>query len=229
MVAKIITIVNQKGGSGKTTLTMQISGSLAKRKKKVLVVDADPQGTATRWSSSASEDSPFPASVCGLSAAGESVHKEVRKFVDKFDYILIDCPPAIDSHVPQSALIISDLAIIPVIPSPADLWATKGIIKLISLAHSLNEGLKAIIVPNMCQLQTNLAKEALECLQDFEIPVSKTCIHQRNVYRESSAYGQTVHMFGIIKGGRAVEEVESLTGEILSLLKNDKSNISNAA
>ena len=69
MAAKIIAVVNQKGGSGKTTVSMQLAGALARRKNKVLVVDADPQGTATRWAASALDETPFPASVVGLSAA----------------------------------------------------------------------------------------------------------------------------------------------------------------
>ncbi len=94
MTAKIITVCNQKGGSGKTTLSMQLAGTLARRKNKVLVVDADPQGTATRWAASASDENPFPASVIGLSAANEKVHREVKKFVGDYDFIVIDCPPA---------------------------------------------------------------------------------------------------------------------------------------
>ena len=123
MAAKIIAVVNQKGGSGKTTLSMQMAGALARRGKKVLVVDADPQGTATRWAASAEDDNPFPAAVVGLSAASEKVHREVRKFVDNYDFILIDCPPAADSPVPQSALLVADLALVPIIPSPLDMWA----------------------------------------------------------------------------------------------------------
>lgn len=224
MACKIITLVNQKGGSGKTTLCMQLAGFLSQNSKSVLIVDADPQGTSTRWSSAAGDSTPFPASVCGLSAAGEGVHKEVKKFIDKFDFILIDCPPAIESVVPQSALVVSDLAIIPVIPSPADLWATQGIVKLIKSAQAMNPTLKALIVPNMCLLQTNLAKEVIEILEDFEIPVSKVRIHQRNIYRESSAYGQTVLNYGI-KALKAFQEMQGLTAEVLSLLEKNETNI----
>ncbi|MBV9226823.1 MAG: ParA family protein, partial [Acidobacteriaceae bacterium] len=128
MRAKIVSLVNQKGGCGKTTISMHIAGALASRRggKKVLVVDADPQGTATRWAASASDEDPFPASVVGLAAANTKVHREVRKFVNDYDFIIIDCPPAADSPVPQSALLITDVALVPVIPSPPDLWAAIG-------------------------------------------------------------------------------------------------------
>lgn len=132
MPAKIITVANQKGGSGKTTVSMQLAGTLARRGYRVLVVDADPQATATRWAASASDDIPFPASVVGLSAANEKVHREVRKFIDDYSVIIIDCPPAADSQVPQSTLLVADLVLVPIIPSPLDMWAAVGIKQVIA-------------------------------------------------------------------------------------------------
>ena len=77
-MAKIIVISNQKGGAGKTTITMQLAGGLSMLNKKVLVVDGDPQGTAVRWCSAASDELSFPASVISLSAAGEKIHREIN-------------------------------------------------------------------------------------------------------------------------------------------------------
>jgi chromosome partitioning protein len=185
MPAKIISVVNQKGGSGKTTLSMQLAGALARRGNKVLVVDADPQGTATRWAASADDEKPFPASVVGLSAASTKVHREVKKFVDDYQYVIIDCPPAADSPVPQSALLIADL--------------------------------RSRLVINQLQPNTTLAKEALEVLPEFGIDLCKTYMHQRQVYRQSAVFGQTVHDFGS-KAAAAVEEIEALTDELLALL-----------
>jgi chromosome partitioning protein len=217
MEAKIIAVCNQKGGSGKTTLSMQLAGSLARRGSKVLVVDADPQGTATRWAATAEDDKPFPASVVGLSAATTKVHREVKKFVGDYHYIIIDCPPAADSPVPQSALLVADLALVPIIPSPLDMWAAVGIRQVIENVSSINEGLQSRLVINQCQPNTSLAKEALEVLPEFGIDLCKTYIHQRQVYRQSAVFGQTVHDFGS-RATSAVEEVESLTDEIKSLL-----------
>ena len=218
MPAQIIALVNQKGGSGKTTISMQLAGALSRRKGRVLVVDADPQGTATRWAASSEDEKPFPAAVVGLSAANNKVHREVRKFVDNYDYIIIDCPPAADSPVPQSALLVADLALVPIIPSPLDMWAAVGIREVISTVSDLNEELRARLIINQCQPNTTLAQEALEVLPEFGIDLCNTYLRQRQVYRQSAVFGQTVHDFGS-KATAATEEIEALTDEVLALLR----------
>lgn len=219
MAAKVVTFCNQKGGCGKTSLSMQVAGGFARRGYRTLIVDADPQGTATRWSSAAPDDNPFPATVAGLSAAGGKVHREVQKFINDYDVIVVDCPPAVDSPVPQSALMVSDLAFVPVIPSPTDLWAAVGIRDLIQRTQDVNEGLQARLVPNMVQPNTTLAKEALELLADFGIPPSKGSFSLRTAYRQSAVYGSTVHT---LKDQKAIDEVEELVSEALELLKLPK-------
>ncbi len=218
MPAKIIAVANQKGGSGKTTVSMQLAGAIARRGNKVLVVDADPQGTATRWAASAEDEHPFPASVIGLSAASAKVHREVKKFIDDYNYIIIDCPPAADSPVPQSALLIADLVLVPIIPSPLDMWAAVGIRQVIANVSDLNEGLKARLVLNQCQPNTTLAQETLEVLPEFGIELAKAQLRHRQVYRQSAVFGQTVHNFGG-KASAAIEEMETLTSEVFEILR----------
>lgn len=218
MPSKIITVCNQKGGVGKTTLVMQLAAAFSRRGKKVLVVDADPQATATRWAASASDSTEFPASVVGLSAASDKVHREVKKFINDYDLIFIDCPPAADSPVPQSALLISDLAIIPLSASPLDMWASVGIRKIIENVSDINESLEARLVVNQCQPNTTLAKEALEILPEFGIKLFDNFIRQRTVYRQCAVFGQTVHDYGS-RADAAVKEVEGLTDEIEKILK----------
>jgi chromosome partitioning protein len=218
MMAKIIVVCNQKGGSGKTTLSMQFAGTLVRRGNKVLVVDADPQGTALRWAAAASDDQSFPASVVGLSAASSKVHREVQKFVVDYEYIIIDCPPAADSPVPQSALLIADLALVPTIPSPLDIWAAVGIRQVIENVSHINESLTARLVVNQCQPNTTLAKEVLEILPEFGIATCATFLRQRTVYRQSAVFGQTVHDFGGKAAAAAVDEIEALANEVLALL-----------
>lgn len=217
MTAKIIAVVNQKGGAGKTTTTMQLAGAIARRRyNKVLVVDADPQGSATRWAASAEDSNPFPASVVGLSAANEKVHREVKKFIDDYDFIIIDCPPAADSPVPQSALIIADLALVPILPSPLDMWAAVGIKQVIENASAINEALQAILILNQTQAKTTLTQESAEVLSEFGIPLAKTQISQRQIYRQSAAFGVTVH--DLPKASAATKEIEALADEVFTVL-----------
>jgi len=217
MAAKIIVVVNQKGGSGKTTLSMQLAGTLGRRGYRILVVDADPQGTATRWAASSEDDAPFPATVAGLAPAGGKIHREVKKYMADYEYIIVDCPPSVDSPVPQSALLIADLALVPVVPSPADLWAARGIKQLIENAENINEDLDVRLIANMVQPRTTLGKDALEILDDFGVPLTDSSLHLRTVYRESTLYGSTVHIFGS-RARPAIKEIESLTDELLKIL-----------
>lgn len=219
MTAKIIVVANQKGGCGKTTLSMQLAGALSRRKEKnrILIVDADPQGSAVRWASTADTNSPFPSDVVGLSAAGGKVHQEVRKFIDKYDWIIIDCPPAVESTASQSALMIADLAIIPVIPSPPDLWAAIGIRELVHRMSDLNENLKARLVANMCQPNTSIDKTAMDIINDFRIPLADSRIHLRTAFRQAAAIGGTV--FDVDpKGNQSAKEIQDLTKELTALL-----------
>jgi chromosome partitioning protein len=222
MNAKIITVTNQKGGAGKSTITMQLAGSLAKRKYKVMVIDADPQATSTRWAASAPDNNEFPANICGLGAAGSKVHREVKKYVDDYDFIIIDTPPAVDSPVPQSALMVSDLAIIPIIPSPPDLWAGVAIKDLVQRMQDINENLKARLVINMCQSNTIIAKDIISIINEFEIKKADTEIVLRTSYRQSAAFGCSVDSLKKISGGshdkKACDEIDGLTDEIINCI-----------
>lgn len=216
MRTKIIAVVNQKGGCGKTTITMQLAGAIGRRGQRVLVVDADSQGSATRWAASAQDGEKFPATVAGLAAAGARLHREVEKYVDIYDIILIDCPPGMDSLIPQSALLIADLALVPVIRSPLDLWSSSGIAQLIEHARVVNEDLQVLLVLNQWQANRILAKDSAEVVKTFGMPVANHYVADREVYRQCSMYGQTVHEMGP-RAIAAVREIEALLSEIVAM------------
>jgi chromosome partitioning protein len=217
MPARIIAVVNHKGGVGKTTLTMQLAGTFARRGLKVLVVDADPQGTATRWAAAAPDGTPFPAAVVSLSAAEGKVHREVAKFADDYALIFVDCPPAVDSHAPQSALLIADLALVPVLPSPPDLWAAVGIRQVIEHTHTINSALQARLVLNALEPRTALAKDVLDLLPACGLALAATALHHRTAYRQAAVFGGTVHTLGR-KAAAARAEVNALADEVWTWL-----------
>lgn len=216
MTAKIISVGNQKGGAGKTTTTMQLAVALAE-KHKVLVVDADQQATATKWAAMAEDEKPFPASVIGLAAAGGKIHREIQKLADQYDFILVDCPPSVESPVPQAAFLVSDLVLIPTRPSLPDIWAVQETIALIERAKAINDTIKAAILVNALQPNTQLGRDALEILGKFDAHLFKTTFHQRQAYPQSVVFGGSV---AAVPGAKpAQQEVKALVKEVLVLLK----------
>jgi chromosome partitioning protein len=210
MTSKIITVCNQKGGSGKTTTCMTLAAGLAARGFAVLVVDADPQGTATRWGASAPEAEPFPATVINLAAAKANVHRMVRDHVEHYDVVLVDCPPAVESPATQSALLISDLAIVPVIPRPGELWALERLFQLLGEMPELT----ARLLPTMLQ-NTTLMADALTVLGETPVPLMKSSFSARVAYAQGMPTGGTA-----LTGRDAVarDEVDAAVLEVLELV-----------
>ena len=213
--AKIIAVANQKGGPGKTTVTMQLAAGLAMRKLTVMVIDTDPQGSATHWG--ASGEDAFPVAVVSLAAVPDKVHREIKKFVGSYDVILIDCPPSVASPATQSALLIADLAVLPVRPSPTDLWALKEIVKLIESARTVNDELTAVVLVNQWQPNTLLSTDALQALEELGLPVLKTRLHHRQAYQQCAVLGSAV--YGLGRAAKpAIDEVEALVVEVGQLV-----------
>jgi chromosome partitioning protein len=218
MAAKIISITNQKGGAGKSTTTMLLAGGFAKKNLRVFVADADKQRTATRWAKEAPENSPFPANVYPMGDYEATIHREIRKVIDRYDVILVDCPPALESPIPQSALQVSDLALIPMIPSPPDIWAAAGIENLVKRAAITNPTLQARILVNMAQDRTMLSRKVEELLEAFGIPLLRHRLIQREVYRHTAGFGLTIYGMTGDTAQVAQREVTAITKEVLTVL-----------
>lgn len=214
MSARIIAVVNQKGGAGKSTLAMLLAGALAERGAGVLVADADPQNTALRW---ATAGTGFPARVEDLSDAEGKLHKQLRKRLADFDYIVIDSPPHASAPVTESALRLAHLALVPVIPSPPDLWASLRIRDAIEHARGKNPDLVARIVVNQAQLNTLLAQEVLAMLPQFGIPLLAAQLKSRTAYRQCAALGASIAALGH-RAAIASLEVAALAREVEDLL-----------
>lgn len=215
MSAKVIVLTNQKGGCGKTTLAMNLSGVVG-RDAKVLLIDGDPQGSASRWAASSSDEKPFPTAIMSLANVEDKVNREIKKYIPDYDYIFIDCPPAIDNKFTSSALLVADLAIVPVVPSPTDLWSAIGIQKLITNVSDINEKLQARLVANMCQTNASISREALELIAEFDFPKFATDIYQRTAYRQAAAFGGTVLD---LDNPKAKNEIKELINEIMTILE----------
>jgi len=211
-----ITVANQKGGSGKTTVCMQLAGSLAESERSVLVIDADQQRSAMRWAAAANNTLRFPAKVIDYTRSRDPVHYEIARQFRRYDYILVDCPPSADSPTHRSALLLADLALVPFVPSPMDLWSTVGIRTLIFRMSKVNKKLKSRLVANMCQPNTRMHQDMLRLTKDLGIPLLDTKLHMRTAYRKSALYGATVQRLGSYASA-AKREVAALTKEIITL------------
>lgn len=183
----IISLLNQKGGVGKTTLAVHLATALAKRGARVLMVDADPQGSGLDWSASRTGDSLFP--VIGLPKP--TIHRELPILAADYTHVIIDGPPRV-YDVARSAIMASDLVLIPVQPSPYDVWAAKEIVDLLSEATAFKENLKRAFVINRKIVNTAIGRDVTEALAEYDLPVLKSEICQRVSFAESAAQGQTV-------------------------------------
>jgi len=104
----------------------------------VLVIDADPQGSAGQWSSLAPDHRLFPVSVISI---GGNLAREAERFIKDYDFLVIDCPPTLETEIMKLAMKISDVILIPVLPSPIDLWASMRLVDIIEQAKITNSKL----------------------------------------------------------------------------------------
>lgn len=213
--ATLIALISQKGGAGKTTVAMQLAAGLALEGYRVAVADLDAQESAARWAASAPDEAPFPAEVKPLRGSPAELAKGLRKLSNRVDIVVIDCPPSIEHPHTTGALEQCDLALVPVVPSPTDLWSTRAIERLILERQRQRPTLRAALLPNRV-MRTALAGDVLEVLQDFSLPVLQTPLAQRSAYALSAVRGGSVFALGRAAAA-AQEEVQALVGAILAL------------
>lgn len=222
--AKIITVFNQKGGCGKTMTTMQLGGLLAWRGYKTLIIDMDKQQTASTWFAVAEsrKQAPFPANVISLKSDPEHLLGAVRNFRDDYDFIFIDCPPAIESPIPWSSLLLSHVGIIPISPILDNIWATQQAFVLGDNAKERNPDLQLFYVQSAIrrgnlfeQCKEELAK--LPHINEGRITQLGEGMHQRNAYPECQWFGTIIHGLKQNKPAAAVKEMDVLCNALLNV------------
>lgn len=211
---RIVALTSQKGGSGKTTVAMQLAAGLARRGLRVSVADLDPQESASRWSEAAAADAPFPAAVMRPQGAAGDLKRELRAPAKASDVLILDCPPSIENAFTIAALDLAGFAIVPVVPSPTDLWSTRAIERLILDRHGKLSG---ALLPNRVT-RTALCDDVLEVMRDFELPILDATLSQRSAYAMSAVRGSSVFALGR-SALAAREEVERLVTAVLTQLE----------
>ena len=205
----ILSILNQKGGVGKTTLAVHLATAFALRGDHVLLIDADPQASALDWAASRERDALFP--VVGLPKA--NLHKEVPAHGANYQHVLIDGPPRVN-ELARSAILASDQVVIPVQPSPYDVWAADEIVSLVREAHAFRDDTRAAFVINRKIVNTAIGRDVRDALAGYEIPVLRTAIGQRVAFAESAATGSTV--LEADPDSLASQEIRRLVDDILA-------------
>ena len=192
--SKIVSFLNLKGGVGKTTLCVTLAAIFKKNRVPPLVLDLDPQMSASMWAQNGGSNFPIDVVPLSLGDAVTAFKKNLDKCVSEYtpDVIFLDNPPELDA-TSQCSCLLSDLVIIPVSPSPLDLWAAEKAMLVLQEARSERESHlpKAILLPSKLQIGTIVSKDLIQTLKAFNEPISPP-IYQRVSMVESTIAGTTI-------------------------------------
>jgi chromosome partitioning protein len=203
----IISLINQKGGVGKTTAAVNLASGLAENGHRILVVDTDPQGSVIQWQSIADG-----GKLEVLHLPSPEMKKELNTLRRRYDHIVVDSPPAIEA-ITRAVIEVSNLAIIPIAPSPLDIWSSKETIALVKTLGKKYRKLMAKILIYRKIPGTRLGKEAREAMRSYDLDIFSTEISQRIVFVEAMIAGLSVLKFA--PNSIAADEIRSLCDEIV--------------
>ena len=210
-MGKVITVAQQKGGSGKTTLAANLAVAFARGGLSVALLDTDPQGSLGRWFMARRErGATGPGMAIEFSTASAwGVSYECEKLRKIYDIVIVDTPPKVDADL-RPALREADLVLVPVASSHVDLWATEGVIDLARREHK-----SVALVLNRARTGTRLAAEVAEAAAALEGRVLATVLSFRVAYAETLGQG-----LGVMEQGKsaAFGEMQRLADEVLASL-----------
>ena len=208
-MSSVITLAQQKGGSGKTTLAVNLAVMLAREGHAVALLDTDPQGSLGRWFMTRRER--LGAGELEFSTASAwGVAYECEKLRRAADFVIIDTPPKVDADL-RPALREADLVVVPVASSHVDLWATEGVLDL-----ARREGRRALVVLNRARAGTRLGAEVAAAAARMDADLAETPLANRVVYAETLGIG-----LGAVEAPRsaaAERELHALVTEIRARL-----------
>lgn len=206
----VISFLNQKGGVGKSTLSINVAACFALLGQKVLLIDADKQGTASTWASLRDETA-FPV----VKMARENMARDALRLAAEYDFTIIDGPPQAET-ISRSCIVASDLVVVPIEPGGASRWSSELTVRQLMEAQELKPTLKCGFVVSRKIGATVLGRDTRSMAADAGIPMFETDIEQRIAYAEALTMGKTI--FEWSGGGPGVIEIQNLTHELLEVL-----------
>ena len=212
MLSKVITISQQKGGTGKTTLAVHLAMAFVKYHNfKVAVIDTDPQGSLGRWFMIRSEKNIDDQNLTFKTSSLWGAQYESKNLKKDNDIIIIDTPPKIESDA-RPSIEASDLVLIPMTPSHVDFWATEAIIEIAKKANK-----KIMIQINRANQRSKLIVKTNDYIKSLNVPAIDGIIGNRQIYASSMGEGKTA--VEKQKKGLAVDEIKKISDQILNELK----------
>lgn len=230
---KVISIVNTKGGTGKSTIAINVAVALANLNKKVLLIDTDGQQQSSlsfcqiRLAQTENEKLPI---VSAVSLPDKNIHKTLDNY-SSFDFVIIDAGAG-DNGIVRSAILCSNkgILLIPVQPSVPDLWGTEDTLKILADARQMLEGYeKNYLIFNRVptNIRINFTKAAFEKLKEIEIQYEvksmQNTLSERTAFKEAIPFGKNVQEYcvGRKKDDKAIIELQNVVSEILNILEGE--------
>jgi chromosome partitioning protein len=212
MAAWVLALANLKGGCGKTTLALNLAAGLA-RQGSVGLVDADPQGAMghwVEWSDAGAGSAGLPRVVPG----GDDPLKAITRAARHHDQVLVDCPPSLDMAVTRRVMEQADAVVIPVLPSPLDLWASAETVAVVGQARERNPGLKAWLLINQAEPGSALTRAMNRALAGLDLPALGCVVRRRAAFRIAVLEGRSVYQLGY-RGREAAREIDEVIQAIV--------------
>ena len=212
MLSKVITISQQKGGSGKTTLAVHLALAFIKyHNLKVAIIDTDPQGSLGKWFVIRTEKKISNENLTFKTASLWGAQYESKTLKKDHDIVIIDTPPKIESDA-RPSIESADLVLIPVAASHVDFWATGAIVEIAKKANK-----KILIQINRSSQRSKLIEKTNEFIKSLDLSATKTIIGNRQIFASSMGEGKTA--VEKQKKSSAIEEIKQLSEQILSEIK----------